>query len=227
MTGPGSLLPPPALADFTQAMHHESFWVRRLTRMRPLRLPIDEEPAAVEAIGVDIPSWVSDDVTIAAAALAYLGEVTGESGFSVGLRVVPQSDLLASVVPLEVPERSEEVPLRLARTVDRGSYLRDVVARYPALRARDLSMPVVLDLTNSTTPLEVPLTIHVYRGGCSFVATEGLARSLAGGFGAFLEWLPTAGARRAPLVSAAEYEWQVWVATTPASSTRGRRRCTS
>jgi polyketide synthase PksN len=215
------------------ALREERYWVRRLERMEPLRLPFaagSGDGPGRRTYPVAVPPWVGDcanpAVTLAAAALAYLGEVTGEPGFDVGLRVPlpgPWSGLLVPVVPVRAPQSSADFGLyagqvasRLAEARSRGTLLLDAAARYPGLAARLADLPVVLDMTGSgarVLPAGAVLMIRVVSGGgCVLVADEsvptGTAMSLADGLAAFLDRLPAAGPRTAPMVSLAEQRWQ-------------------
>jgi len=238
---PGTVLPEPGQglgAGFAEAeraaVRNEPYWVRRLARMAPLRLPF----APVSGSGprrrthpVAVPAWVGESAdpagTLAAAALAYLGEVSGQTGFDVGLRVPlerPWHGLLAPVVPVRVPTSDADFGLyagqvvaRLTEAGSRGTFLRDVAARYPGLMARLADLPVVVDMTAAGTP-DLPsgaaVMIRASSGdNCLLVADEsvvptGTAMSLAEGLAAFMERLPDAGPRAAPLVSLAEQRWQ-------------------
>ena len=246
----GTVLPEPSAAlgaGFLEAeraaVRAEASWVRRLDGMRPLRLPfVRELPGTASrwrshsvAVPVVVPAWVRESAdpgaTLAAAVLAYLTEVTGESARDVGLRV-PVAGPLADVVPLAMPAPDEDftryagqVAARLAETVSRGTFLLDIPARYPALSGRALALPVVLDLTSDLT-LDLtgeaaaeppPATELMFRisgsGDCVLAADESVlpaatANSLAGGLSAFLDALPGAGPHGAPLVSPAEHRWQ-------------------
>jgi polyketide synthase PksN len=230
---PGHVLGPGFAAAERAAVREERYWVRRLERMEPLRLPFP--PGSGDGPGrrtypVAVPPWVSDcadpAVTLAAAALAYLGEVTGEPGLDVGLRVPlpgPWSGLLAPVVPVRAPQwdadfglYAGQVASRLTEARSRGTFLIDAAARYPGLAARLADLPVVLDMTGAggrDLPAGAVLMIRVVSGGgCVMVADEsvptGTAMSLAEGLAAFLDRLPDAGPRAAPLVSLAEQRWQ-------------------
>jgi hypothetical protein len=99
----------------------------------------DESLAAAErnAVRAEAPA-----VTVAAAALTYLAQVTGEQGFDVGLRVAAgpgaSKALLAEAVPLRAPDAGEDVAAfaaRIADTRSRGSYRRDVAAGTQRWRA--------------------------------------------------------------------------------------------
>ena len=235
----GTVLPEPAgaLAGVERAaVRAERHWVRRLAGLRPLRLPFTAELGAGprwRSHPVAVPAWIGASadpaVSVAAAALAYLGRLTGESGFDVGLRVPRGRDgeqLLAEVVPLRSPDDGLEfdrfagqVAERIADASARGPFLLDVPARYPELAGRPLVPPVVFDVTavSGVAADRVPGAVIGVRvspgGGCVLVIDESTvppptALSLAGGFAAFLDRLPADGLASAPLVSPAEERWQ-------------------
>jgi polyketide synthase PksN len=242
----GMMLPEPhdsVIRASCDAIANEAYWVRRLTGMRPLQLPFTQ-PGADEprwrSHPVAIPEWVAETadppVTVASAFLEYLGQVTGESGFDVGLRVpgecLPSSAraLLADVVPVREG--------RIADAVSHGSYLRDVAVRYPELAGRQLVPPVVLELPapdqpgfgqgGSAEPVAgAVMVVRVFgSGGCVLVIDEAAmlpatALSLAGGFSEFLCRLPADGPERAPLVSPAEHHWQAVTCNTTAEDYPG------
>ncbi len=235
--GAGTVLPEAAAvlgpgfgAAERSAVRAEAFWVRRLTGMRSMRLPFTRAPGADprrRSHPVPVPAWVGRSadpaVTLTAAVLAYLGEVSGESGFDAGLRV-PAAGPLAQVVPLAAPEAdadfgryAAQVAARLAEARRHGTFLLDAAARYPELSGRALALPVVIDLTSATAkelPPGTELMVRISgRGGCVLVADESVvpaasAISLAGGLAAFLDALPAQGPHQAPLVSPAEHGWQ-------------------
>ncbi|HEY1625017.1 MAG TPA: amino acid adenylation domain-containing protein [Streptosporangiaceae bacterium] len=215
----GSTLPEPdgSLAGGERdAVTAEAYWVLRLTQSRPLRLPfagLPGEQPRWRSHPVAVPVWVGDAsdpaVMVAEAALAYLGQVTGESGFDVGLQVADAGPLLAGVVPV----RSG----RIADGAHRGSYLRDVAARYPELAGRAFLPPVVVDLSGvAEPPAGAVILVRAFAGGeCTLVIDEAAvppatALSLAGGFAAFLAKLPEQGPGSAPLVAPAEHYWQAF-----------------
>ncbi|HUN33480.1 MAG TPA: amino acid adenylation domain-containing protein [Trebonia sp.] len=237
----GSVLPEPGHvlgAWFAEAeraaVRNEPYWVPRLAGMAPLRLPFPATSGSGprrRTHPVTVPAWIGESAdpaaTLAAAALAYLGEVSGEPGFDVGLRVPlprPWYGLLAPVVPVRVPASDADFGLyagqvvaRLAEARSRGTFLLDTAARYPGLAARPADLPVVVDMTAAEAPDLPPGTmvmIRVFSGdNCLLVADEsvvptGTAMSLAEGLAAFVDRLPDAGPRAAPLVSLAEQRWQ-------------------
>ena len=237
----GMMLPEPddsLIRASCDAIANETYWVRRLTGMRPLQLPFTQ-PGTDEprwrSHAVAIPEWVAETVnpplTVASAALEYLGQVTGESGFDVGLRVPDQClpglarKLFADVVPVREG--------RIADAANRGSYLRDVAARYPELAGRPLIPPVVLDLPVSDQGASAEpaagavMVVRVFSGGGCVLAIDeaavlpATAVSLAAGFSEFLCGLPSDGPERAPLVSPAEHHWQAVTCNTTAEDYPG------
>jgi polyketide synthase PksN len=211
------------------AVKDEAFWLRRLTDLRPLELPLPPAYAAAprpQEHAVKIPAWVGATadpaVTLAAGALAYLTELTGESSFDVGVRTaLPVAAPFASVVPMRVPgpdtdfsRYTEEVARRLGEVRGRGTYLRDVFARYPARPERVALLPVVVEVAadGAGTADAVPGTVLVVRvsasGGCVLVTDAAVvpgpvASSLATGFAAFLAALAADGPQSAPLSAVA------------------------
>jgi len=214
----GQRLPEPdrELAETERAVRrNEACWLRRLTGLRPLELPSPagrDATTARRACPVTVPAWVSP-LTLIAAALAYLGELTDESGFDVGIRVPEASGaLLADVVPLRAPDRDADFSRYagdVARRLDeaaRGMYLRDMFARYPALPGRSPALPVVMELPGIVADdTDAALVVRVSASGeCVLITDETVAASLAAGFAAFLAGLAADGPRRAPLAAAAE-----------------------
>jgi polyketide synthase PksN len=223
------------------AVGDEAFWLRRLTELRPLQLPLPPgsgiAPRRREST-VEIPVWVTaaadPAATLVAGALAYLAELTGESGFDVGVRTaLPANGPFADVVPLRAPSPAAdfagytaEVALRLGEVSGHGTYLRDVFARYPALAERSPVLPVVVAVPldgaaagDAISPAGAAaeesgaaLLVRVSAsGGCALVTDDAVvpaqvASSLAAGFGAFLAELPADGPRRAALVAPAAGE---------------------
>ncbi|HTU75770.1 MAG TPA: amino acid adenylation domain-containing protein [Trebonia sp.] len=237
----GTVLPEPAAvlgAGFAEAeraaVREEAYWVPRLARAAPLRLPFSAGSGGGprrRTHQVTVPCWVGEAAdpaaTLAAAALAYLAEVSGEARFDVGLRVPlrrPWDRLLAQVVPVRVPASDADfglyagqVAARLAEAASRGTFLLDAAARYPGLAGRPADLPVVVDMTavdSRDLPAGAVLMIRVFGGDtCLLVGDEsviptGTAMSLAEGLAAFLDRLPDAGPRAAPLVSLAGQRWQ-------------------
>jgi len=237
-TRPGLQLPEPGDTLFGKneraAVKNEGFWLRRLIELRPLELPLPPGSGAAprwQEHAVEIPAWVSATadlaVTLVAGALAYLTEVTGESGFDVGVRVAPPAaGPFASVVPLRTPgpaadfaAYTEEVARRLGDVSRHGTYLRDVFARYPALPERTPVLPVVVEVPVVEVPAggagaadAEPGTVLMVRvssgGGCVLVTDEShvparIASSLAAGFAAFLDGLTAEGPQAAPLTALA------------------------
>ena len=148
----------------------EAFWVRRLSRLAPLDLPYDHSERAVAeeprlaSRRLDVPSSIvgrassdpaarADAVVVAAA--AYLGRLAGQARFTLGFRdgVVAEArdgiePFVSDCVPirlehphdLSVGELWERGAAELARVRKRGSWLSDVIARYPALHGKGPSL---------------------------------------------------------------------------------------
>jgi amino acid adenylation domain-containing protein/thioester reductase-like protein len=225
---PGIQLPEPGDIHVGAAVRHEGFWLRRLAELRPLELPLPPACGAAprrQEHSVEVPVWVGATadpaVTLVAGALAYLTELTGESGFDVGVRTAPPAaGLLASVVPLRAPgpdpdfsRYAEEVARRLDEVSRHGTYLRDVFARYPGLPERAPALPAVVeevaaDGAGDAEPGTVLLIRVSASGACVLVTDEAIvpaqiASSLAAGFAAFLDRLPADGPQSAPLTAPA------------------------
>jgi len=223
---PGMRLPEPGdVLSETNAVKNEGFWLRRLAELRPLELPLPPGTGGTprrQEHAVEIPAWVSATadpaVTLVAGALAYLTELTGDSGFDVGVRTaLPAAGPFASVVPMRAPDPdadgyTEEVARLLGEVSRRGTYLRDVFARYPVLPDCAPVLPVVVEVAAEGTADAEPGTVLVVRvsagGGCALVTDEAvvpaqIASALATGLGAFLDRLPADGPRSAPLTAAA------------------------
>jgi amino acid adenylation domain-containing protein/thioester reductase-like protein len=220
---PGIQLPEPGDVSSGASVRHEGFWLRRLAELRPLELPLPPGSGAAprrQEHAVEIPAWVGATAdpaaTLVAGALAYLTELTGESGFDVGVRTArPAAGPLASVVPMRAPGPdadfsgyAEEVARRLGEVSRHGTYLRDVFARYPGLPERAPVLPVVMEVDDAAdaepgTELLVRVSAS---GGCMLVTDEAVvpaqvAASLATGFAAFLDRLTADGPQSAPLTA--------------------------
>ena len=190
------------------AVRAERHWVARLADPRPLELPAAGHTGQYQ---VPVPDWTgADPALLAAGVLAYLGEVTGEQGFDVGLRLPAGHALLADVVPLRSPARATdftgyaaEVARRLAGV--KARYLKDLATRYPALASRPLTPPVVLSMDDrADLPDGAKILIRVTAGCCVLTGPE----SLAGGLAEFLAGLNDLGVTGAPLASVADQRWQ-------------------
>ncbi|NEA36865.1 amino acid adenylation domain-containing protein [Streptomyces sp. SID13031] len=181
---PGIVLPEPD-EHATQAervgLQQEPFWRQRLRELRPLR--------GLSALGTahpaEMPAGMADQAVVDAV-VAYLGELTGEEVFDIGLRS-PAHALL-----------SEVVPFRTGQQVRTG-YLRDLLVRQPSLAAPHL--PVLIEVGTEAAPAPgTELVIRIREGACTWLTDN---PDLAEGFAAYCAALATNGTLRAPLVSAA------------------------
>ena len=156
------------------ASRHESFWVKRLSRLRPVRLgsiPDDRSAATYRQKAATVPAAALPVVRahFEAACLAFLSRLHGESQFNVGLGR-PLGDrgqraLFASVVPMEAKVDANQsfeahalaVQEELAQLDKRQTYLLDLAARYPELRSitaagGGFALPVSLGRNDSAEP---------------------------------------------------------------------------
>lgn len=155
----------------------ESFWQRRLTSLDPIAAPYPSQSDDFELdtlVGLRLPDFEADreDLLLAVFAL-YLARGTGIYHFDLGWRAPSESDdfdaLYAPYVPLRIsldPEQPIQDALvavleQIEKTRQRGTYSRDVIARYPELKAlRNAGMvtyPVVVDYADDAAAYEVPL----------------------------------------------------------------------
>ncbi|TDD63436.1 amino acid adenylation domain-containing protein [Kribbella antibiotica] len=181
---PGMVLPEPG-EDAHQAerigLQHEPFWRRRLQELRPL--------ARLGALGsarqVDVPAGMTEQELVEAV-LAYLGELTDEETFDVGLRL-PAHGLLSQLIPFRAGQRV------------RTGYLRDLLIRQPGLV--EPRLPVVIEIGAEAMPAPgTELVIRVREGVCTWLTDN---PELADGFAAYCAALVADGPSSAPLVSAA------------------------
>jgi amino acid adenylation domain-containing protein/thioester reductase-like protein len=177
---PGMLLPEPG-TDAAEAerlgLAHEPFWRRRLGELRPLRGLCGYGPP----ISVTAPGSPDDILT---AVLAYLGALSGEDVFDIGLRTAAH------------PLLTTTIPLRPGQTV-RTPYLRDLLLRQSSLSTVDL--PVVVEFGQDPAPASAAeLLIQIGERSCTWFSDN---PALAEGFAAFAAALPDAGADQAPLIS--------------------------
>jgi len=144
----------------------ESFWTRRLARLEPLNLPYVHSERSRTGSGdweertIDVPDAyraryaeiVSADA-VASGVAAYLGRIGGQEHFTIAFRDAVQANEIESAqpwvaewVPLRITQGAsaeigvalESTAVEIERVRKRGSWLRDVVARFPSLATFDL-----------------------------------------------------------------------------------------
>lgn len=194
---------------------HEEFWVDRLARVAPLRLPRHRTGAAASWRQRDFAVPGATSEAVLGALLAYLSMVTGGEGGDVGLRWGPRIDpcagldeLFAPYVPVRAPVPaagcdlagySAQVTRQVAGDRGRGTFARDIWARYPELQPSIVEdWPIAVDLVAELTPAgdgdaggvaaETALQVTIPRGGraCRWRVAADVPVSLAEGFAAFL-----------------------------------------
>jgi len=135
----------------------EAFWVDRLRSVRPLDLPYGRNPGAdgeaevmtrdqtlrgVDALAQRMDAASSQSEVVLAAVAGYLARLTRQNTFSIGYATEASEPLYASHVPAQfgldpaepVSQALRSLQGQLAQIKEKGTYCRDVFARYPALR---------------------------------------------------------------------------------------------
>ncbi len=201
-----------------EVVRSETFWQRRLASLDPIAAPYPSQQDGFEQTSLaNVPLLEAeagpDDLLLAVFAL-YLARGTGTYRFDLGWRVQPEAGLFGALyapyVPLrinlepETPVRSALVSVleQIARTRQRGTYSRDVIARYPELKALrsagTVTYPVVVDYADSasayTPPLDSELALLLTPDSALLVHQN---EEIERGFSNFIEQL--AAAKDAPL----------------------------
>ncbi|TYO66119.1 amino acid adenylation domain-containing protein, partial [Bradyrhizobium hipponense] len=143
----------------------ESFWRQRLEQCKILQLPFLSSSEAVISPRRQSSSWLVPSALaelspvdraeyLLSALLIYLARITGESELQLGWTPVPTRSraglkavevLVASVVPMEIiidfghdfAEVRRAVAAEYAQLREHDSFARDIIARYPTLRAHE------------------------------------------------------------------------------------------
>ncbi len=202
------------------AVRCESWWVSRLSAVRPMDLPgrhTVRRPTRWHTVDVAAPEdWPADEWATVAAVCAYLAPTGPDEPGDIGVRA-GAGVLAAPVAPLAVPPLTptfagyaKVVAARLGEIGERGPYLRDVFLRYPALRHLsdfEDGLPIEVDLSGRCgdpgpgTVLRVAIGVD---GECRWsVATAALpeaeANALVAGFAEFWQEIrPDAALDRMP-----------------------------
>ena len=208
---------------YRDAMRHEPYWVERLAGLVPLDLPARERSTATvghHTLPVEVPAGHTAEALLAAT-LGFLSRVTGVADADVGLRWHPKPGaderLFASTLPLRVPVPAgnfagycAEVGRRVREVLAHGTYVRDVVVRYPRLHGSqwiDQGLPVTVELVDDLDTLAVPdpataLLVRISRDGgcCWLIADPVLSGQLRDAFVIFLRGLGDHHLERVPLV---------------------------
>jgi hypothetical protein len=141
------------------ATRNEAYWVRRLSRLDPVKLPYRTHERAPESAGdlraldVDVPEsfyrrFGHDARGVISAFAAYLSRITAcdrvalaYSDEALRTRVAGLESFFATCVPLELSfpadDSAHSAVAAVARCTekDRATFLRDTIARYPQLAA--------------------------------------------------------------------------------------------
>ena len=134
---------------------NERFWIKRLAALGDVHVPRAGAPVPgttdFHELELHHAGWEEDKLIAAFA--AFLGRLGGDSRFYLGMSTAHCTDGLRAItagqVPLRVDFRSGEgftglnkrLDKELARVRQRGSWLVDVISRYPGLRERGQLRP--------------------------------------------------------------------------------------
>ncbi|MGH3873694.1 MAG: amino acid adenylation domain-containing protein [Pseudonocardiaceae bacterium] len=214
-------------AAYRDAMRHEPYWVERLADLIPLDLPHRETSTATvgyHTLPVETPTRYPAE-TLLAATLAFLGRVTGEADLGVGLRRHSESMMFASTVPVRLPASAgdftgycAEVGRRVREVREHGTYLRDIVTRYPRLhdnRWIGEGLPITVELVDEldTPAAPDPATVLLVRisreGECHWLLADPVlsgrtAAQWCAAFATFLRGLDGPDLAQIPLISSAQ-----------------------
>jgi natural product biosynthesis luciferase-like monooxygenase protein len=211
---------------------HERYWIKRLGRLDPLELPGADRTSATDCLAarwaevrtevynpterLSGPQTARADVLLSAV-LAYLAHLTKRASFTIGFRDPKLADALAGgealfavTIPLVV-EIAFELPFaltaarlaaELAEVRKRGSFARDVSARYPSSPTPAGLERVIIEIASDLDAVRPPrggeLAISVAADGlrCRWLYDTHLfsaeaAEELARGFEDFLKGLGT------------------------------------
>jgi amino acid adenylation domain-containing protein len=144
---------------------HENFWVDRLARLNPLPIPFSTLsnnsssgwqshdwvcPPAVSEFCAAVPSPLPGSHFLFAAIVALLGRISQQTSFDLGLRLATLDgqltglpELFADAVPLRIDLQDDRsfaqsvdiLSHQIAQIERRQTYARDIVLRYPELKA--------------------------------------------------------------------------------------------
>jgi natural product biosynthesis luciferase-like monooxygenase protein len=148
---------------------HERFWVGRLADQRAPMLPelTPQAGAPDAALEVRKLSPQADARAILAAILAYIARTDGEGAFDLGFaKALPEGlrQAYANTAPLRVDidlaapfaTLCAQADAELAVQQKRGSYARDIVTRYSALRGREVQAPLPVVVRMGDTAIVDP-----------------------------------------------------------------------
>jgi natural product biosynthesis luciferase-like monooxygenase protein len=188
-------LPADTAARLTQLgrsiVRHEEFWLPRLGRLAPVKLPFEgrlvsmsgqgaESRATVPLVTPGLPSAMGDRADVLTAALIlYLARTTGQPSFDIGFGHGLESlagfeAFFAVQVPLRIALDGDDrvgaalgaVLNELAIVRAKQTYARSLVARTPELRGRGIRLPIgIVQRDEPEDGADNDLTIAVSRDG--------------------------------------------------------------
>jgi natural product biosynthesis luciferase-like monooxygenase protein len=153
-------LPPPLAAEDSRALWEalaraEPFWLERLRTLEPATLTLAQPErargGAPVVLSLDVPSALREPSQLLCAVATYVARTSGKGSCDFGYRDLRRAEyapelaaLLAAQVPLRFvldpsasfAQNAAALQAELATLAKRSTFLRDIVARHPALRAR-------------------------------------------------------------------------------------------